>query len=210
LETGSYQPFWLGPRIPASDKLPATVNPSSKGELSGSKIAGSQDAGMRLEIKGSPAMNQVGLALHQLIAAEIINPAREDALLTAKQILESHGVAENIDSKSAVTYAQHFINYVNKTFQPNRILTEYPVTQVLDSNQLVKGWIDVLMETGDGWVIVDHKFTAQPESELEKEALKYSGQLLAYRDAVEAATQKKVQSSWIHFPMSGKIYEFNF
>ncbi len=210
LETGSYQPFWLGPRIPASDKLPATVNPSSKGEVSGSKIAGSQDAGMRLEIKGSPAMNQVGLALHQLIAAEIINPAREDALLTAKQILESHGVAENIDSKSAVTYAQHFINYVNKTFQPNRILTEYPVTQVLDSNQLVKGWIDVLMETGDGWVIVDHKFTAQPESELEKEALKYSGQLLAYRDAVEAATQKKVQSSWIHFPMSGKIYEFNF
>jgi len=59
------------------------------------------------------------------------------------------------------------------------------------------------METDDGWIIVDHKFTAQPDIELEKGALKYSGQLLAYKRAVEAATQKRVQSSWIHFPNSG-------
>ena len=206
LETGSYQPFWLGPRIPASHKLPATVNPSSEEEVPGSKIADSLKVGMQLEIKGSPAMNQVGLALHQLIAAEIINPAREDALLIAKQILEGHGVADNIDSKAAVTYAQHFINYVNKTFQPNRILTEYPVTQVLDSGQLVKGWIDVLIETGEGWVIVDHKFTAKTEKEMEKEALKYSGQLLAYKNAVEAATLKKAGPCWIHFPQAGKLF----
>jgi ATP-dependent exoDNAse (exonuclease V) beta subunit len=56
LETGSYQPFWLGPRIAASAKLPATLNPSSMEDAAGSKIAGSQDTGMRLEIKGSPAM----------------------------------------------------------------------------------------------------------------------------------------------------------
>ena len=102
-----------------------------------------------LEIGGVVSVEFEGDAL-SLIAAEIINPAREDAILTAKQILESNEVAENIDSKAAVTYAQHFMTYINKTFQPIRILTEYPVTQVLDNNQMVRGWIDVLVETGEG------------------------------------------------------------
>jgi ATP-dependent exoDNAse (exonuclease V) beta subunit len=207
LETGGYKPFWLGPRTPASDKLPAIMNPSSMEKVPGSKIVGTQNVGMQLKLKGSPAMNQVGLALHQLIAAEIINPAHEDALLTAKQILEGHEVPENIDSKAAVAYVQHFIKYANTTFQASRILTEYPVTQVLDNNQLMKGWIDMLMETDQGWVIVDHKFTSQPESELEKEALKYSGQILAYKNAVEAATSKKIESCWIHFPNSGVMLQ---
>lgn len=79
--------------------------------------------------------------------------------------------------------------------------------QVLNNSQLVKGWIDVLMETSEGWVIVDHKFTAQPESGLEEEALKYSGQLLAYKNAVEAATSKKVMSCRIHFPLAGILCE---
>ena len=151
-------------------------------------------------------MDQVGTALHKLITAEIINPSHKDALLTAKRVFESHGVAENIDSNAAVTYAQHFIKYINEAFKPNRILTEYPVTHVLDSGQVVKGWIDVLIETGTGWVIVDHKFTAQPESQLENEALKYSGQILAYKQAVESATSENVESCWVNFPLAGILY----
>ncbi|MCP4628727.1 MAG: hypothetical protein GY850_35255 [bacterium] len=197
---GKYKPYWFEPRIAASDKLPAMVSPSSMDAVVGCKTVGSLNTGIQLEIKESPEMNQVGLALHQLITAEIINPDHKDALLAAKQILEAYGVAENIDTKAAVTYAQHFINYVNTTFRPKRILTEYPVTQVLDTGQLVKGWVDVLIETGHGWVIIDHKFTTLPENELDKEALKYSGQIQAYKNAVEAATSKKVASTWIHFP----------
>ena len=147
--------------------------------------------------------------MHKLITAEIINPSHKDAQLTAKQVLESHGVAENIDSNAAVTYAQHFIKYINEAFKPNRIFTEYPVTHVLDNGQVIKGWIDVLIETGDGWVIVDHKFTAQPESKLENEALKYSGQIMAYKQAVEAATSKEVTSCWINFPLAGILFELN-
>ena len=204
---GKYKPFWLGPRTPASDKPPATVNPSSMAEVPGARIAGSQDIGMKLAYKGSPSMNQVGLALHQLITSEIINPAHKDAHSTARQILESYEVAENIEPKAAVSCARHFIEYAGKTFQPNQILTEYPVTQVLNNGQVVKGWIDVLIETGSGWVIVDHKFTSQQKRELKKEALKYSGQILAYKQAVEAATLQKMESCWINFPLAGILYE---
>jgi ATP-dependent exoDNAse (exonuclease V) beta subunit len=163
--------------------------------------------GMRLAFEGYPEMDQLGLALHKLIAAEIINPLHKDVLLTAERLFESHVVGENLDPKEVVTYAQHFITYVKNAFQPDGILAEYPVEQVLNNGQLIKGWIDVLIKTNTGWVIVDHKFTAKPESELEQEALKYSGQLMAYKNAVEAATQKKVNSCWIHFPNNGLMLQ---
>ena len=152
-------------------------------------------------------MDQLGLSLHKLVAAEIVNPFHKDALLTAERLFDSHGVGENLDPKEAVTYAQHFISYVRNTFQPDSLLAEYPVAQVLRNGQLVKGWIDFLIETSNGWVIVDHKFTTKPESELEPEALKYSGQLMAYKNAVEAASQKKVDSCWIHFPNNGLMLQ---
>jgi len=204
---GAYQPFWLHPRVEATDKLAAIINPSSMEAAAEAGIAGCQEVGMRLEIKGSPAMNPVGLALHQLLAAEIVNPRHRDALAAAKKIIANHGIAENIDPKAAVRYAQHFCGYVKKIFRPRRILGEYPVMQVMDNGQLVKGWIDVLLETDDGWLIVDHKLSARPESELQAEALKYAGQLLAYKNAVEAATSKKVASCRIHFPLAGILWE---
>ncbi len=207
LEIEKYQPFWLGPRAATAEKLAATVNPSSMAEVPETRVVQSQDVGMRLELKGAPEMDQVGLALHRLIAAEIVNPSHKGVTLTAERLLESHVVAGCLDPKEAVTYAQHFITYVKNAFQPDSILAEYPMAQVLSNGQVVKGWIDFLIETSNGWVIVDHKFTAKPESELEQEALKYSGQLIAYKNAVEAATQKKVNSCWIHFPNNGLMLQ---
>jgi ATP-dependent exoDNAse (exonuclease V) beta subunit len=203
----SYKPFWFGPRLESSDKLPAILHPSSMDSVSGSKIAGSQDVGKRLEIKGSPSMDQVGLALHTLIAAEIVNPLHQDTLMTAERLLKSHGIKENIASKDAVAYVQHFLSHVTTVFKPNRILAEYPMEHMTTKGQLVKGWIDTLIEKNGSWVIIDHKFTTKPESELEKEALKYSGQIRAYREGVEAATAKKVESNWIHFPLVGILCE---
>jgi len=45
----------------------------------------------------------------------------------------------------------------------------------------------------------------KPLNMLETEALKYSGQLMAYKRGVQEATGKKVLSSWIHFPVSGMM-----
>ena len=203
----SYKPFWLGARVEASDKIPAILHPSSMDSATGSKIAGSQDVGKRLEIKGSPSMDQLGLALHTLIAAEIINPVHQDILITAERLLKSNGIEENIAPKDAVTYVQHFLSHVMTAFKPNRILAEYPVQHMTGKGQLIKGWIDTLIEKNESWVIIDHKFTDRTGNQLEVEALKYSGQIRAYREGVEAATAKKVESNWIHFPLAGILCE---
>jgi ATP-dependent exoDNAse (exonuclease V) beta subunit len=88
-------------------------------------------------------------------------------------------------------------------FHPTKVFAEHPVKHLLENGQLVSGWIDVLIQNKEGWIIIDHKSSSKPSHMLEKEALKYSGQLLAYKKGVETATKKKVLSSWIHFPLSG-------
>jgi ATP-dependent exoDNAse (exonuclease V) beta subunit len=42
--------------------------------------------------------------------------------------------------------------------------------------QSVRGWIDLLVKTARGWVIIDHKTHRGKEKELEREALPHSGQ----------------------------------
>jgi ATP-dependent exoDNAse (exonuclease V) beta subunit len=170
-------------------------------------VGETKEIGVQLGFKGAPDTSLIGLALHRLLAAEIINPSSKDDLKTTIRLLNNHGVAENIDFKEAKDYADHFLNYLMTSFRPDRILTEYPVQQALKNGQLVKGWVDMLLETEAGWIIIDHKFTDKQKKNLEAEVLKYSGQLKAYEMAVEAGSLKKVLSSWIHFPAIGRLYE---
>ena len=77
---------------------------------------------------------------------------------------------------------------------------------MLEDKRGVKGWIDALIETEEGWVILDHKSSPRPKSEWRKEAEEYSGQLATYRKAVNREG-RKVIGTWIHFPVSGGLVE---
>lgn len=63
----------------------------------------------------------------------------------------------------------------------------------------------MLIETPDGFVIVDHK-TYSGKDALER-TRQYAPQLFAYRRAVEAASGRKVASLLLHLPICGKVVE---
>ena len=109
-----------------------------------------------------------------------------------------------------MSYVRTFLKHLADKYKPTRILVEYPVVHELKSGQIVKGWVDLLIDTPKDWVIVDHKFAGPIEEALDAEALKYSGQLKAYKDAVEAATEKTVAECWVHFPGSGRMISLAF
>jgi len=52
--------------------------------------------------------------------------------------------------------------------------------------------------------VIDHKSSPRPRSEWRAEALEHSGQLAAYRAALEACG-KRVAGCGIHFPVSGGV-----
>jgi ATP-dependent exoDNAse (exonuclease V) beta subunit len=166
--------------------------------------------GKVLKITGAETAENIGVVLHQLIAAEAINPSRGDAEDSARKLIGAWGLKSSLDAGEALSYVRIFLKHLADKYQPARIFAEYPVVHELKSGQVVKGWVDLLADTPKGWVIVDHKFADLIEEALDAEALKYSGQLKAYKDAVEAATEKTVAECWVHFPGSGRMMSLAF
>ena len=90
-----------------------------------------------------------------------------------------------------------------------RVLVEHPVTLVRDNGQVLRGWIDLLLETEQGWIVIDHKSSPRPRSEWAREARDYSGQLAAYASAIRGAGLE-CAGCWVHFPVSGGLVEVVF
>lgn len=214
-----FAPRRLPDRTPLASPLREGVNPSASAPLADASVAEVVELGDRVKLHGED-MTAIGTALHALIAAELLNPGRkvEDAhaLLASycgsgfsagEGSLSGSGFSRDsdstfVDAESALAAAQRFRAWIEKKFAPKRTLVEYPISHALDDGRVVRGWIDVLLETDAGYVVIDHKSSPRPKSEWTAEALEHSGQLAAYARALEAAG-KKVAGCWIHFPVGG-------
>lgn len=82
---------------------------------------------------------------------------------------------------------------------------EWPISLRLDNGQQVNGWIDLLLETEDGSVIVDHK--SFPGRDPATRIGRYAPQLRMYAQAMEAAEAGPVVAGLIHLPVLGKVFQ---
>ena len=177
-------------------------NPSRAAPIDGATIVEVVELGDRIAVRGDD-MTTIGNALHRVIAAELVNPDRADALSNATAILQGVGVDAFVDAADALRCARRFRAFVIARFAPKRILAEVPAAAWLANGQLLRGWVDVLVETEAGWLVIDHKSSPRPKSEWRAEALDHSGQLAGYRSMIAATGAVLAPSAWIHFPVSG-------
>ena len=206
-ETRPYQPRWFEHR----DRRPQTrrfVPPSSLPPVA-AKIGQVIDFGERVPLLGKE-MTDVGNGLHAVIAAEFVNPLSErKGISRAEEILVGHRVDGYLSGADALASAQRFRDFVTDRFAPSRIEVEVPLHHELDDGRAVRGAVDLLAETDSGWLVIDHKSSPQRKSTWQDEALKHSGQLDAYRKALEAAG-RKVAGCYIHFAITGGMVEVKF
>jgi ATP-dependent exoDNAse (exonuclease V) beta subunit len=81
---------------------------------------------------------------------------------------------------------------------------EWPVHLRLPNHQELRGWVDLLLDTPEGWVIIDHK--AYRGGQPAEVAAGFGAQLGWYRKALEAFGHKPVRETLIHFPLLGKMF----
>ena len=72
----------------------------------------------------------------------------------------------------------------------------------LPNGQVVKGQIDLLLDSPAGWILIDHKANPRGGDAWEEVARRYSGQLKLYKDAIERATSRPVAEVWLYFPVA--------
>jgi ATP-dependent exoDNAse (exonuclease V) beta subunit len=163
--------------------------------------------GDRIPILGKVDMEILGNAIHAFLAVD--NHSWDDGrrLAMAGQILDNWKVTA-IKQENLLKVSNRLRSHIEQTYGAYCVwLREWPI-HLKKGDQKTKGWIDLLLKTpSGGLVIIDHKSFPGSKEKREEKALSHAPQLAIYREAVEKATEKSVIATIIHMPVVGEMME---
>jgi ATP-dependent helicase/nuclease subunit A len=199
------------PLIPGSVRVGRTATDYPRARLSPSSaeprpctVSDPITLGSALAAAGSPDVNELGMAVHEFLAADdrALSAAEREEL--ALGLLERHRVASAIAPGALLTIGDRLWGWLDARFPGGRIRREWPVLRRLETGTLVAGAADLVVETADHIAIVDHKSTATHRGALAK-AETFAAQLACYADAMAKTGEGKTVSTWVHLPLAGMV-----
>jgi ATP-dependent exoDNAse (exonuclease V) beta subunit len=153
--------------------------------------------------------DQIGTALHAFLAADRNDLAPNKRLELGRAILSRDGLDTAFEPTALVSASDALMAFVHNRWPNARWHRELPVRTVLDTQhgrRCIQGTIDLLLETTDGFVVVDHKSFPGRSDLWAEQALKHAPQLLLYAMALKA-TGHVVLGHWVHFTVGGGAVE---
>ena len=197
--------FWFPQRSSRTPKLPAQIVPSAQGPIVSAKVAEIISFGSPIQISRKfEDDTDLGDAIHAIFAAEFTHPNDPKRATTTERILKEFGCDQAVWLEDVLRAVDVFREDIEKRFKPKRILVEVPFSFRNQAGQSVSGFIDLLLETAQGWVVIDYKSFQGNKADWETKAVSYSGQLDCYRHAL-AAMNMKMDSLWIYFALGGGL-----
>lgn len=162
--------------------------------------------GNPLATRGDERWAAVGSAIHAYLGTEYTALDRAGQLGVAKEILDRWQVVDLIGVDLLLTAGDRFAEYLASAYPDASILREVPISWRSAQNQYMEGWIDLLIELPQGFVLIDHKSYPgeDPAKHIREENL---GQMETYRQALLDVAGKPVTETLIHLPALGKVYK---
>lgn len=192
--------------LAAAAWVPAFVQPSS---LQGAGVGGAvHRIGPPVTLAASPGeddMTALGSAVHGFLAADqgLDEPSRQQL---AAELVDRFEVAHLLDAAGLAGIGARLHAALQERFPTARLLREQPLWQRLPTGSVVRGQIDLLVDTPGGFVVVDHK-TYLGIDDLPSGAAGFAAQLDAYGHALQVATGRPVLGLWVHLPLQGALVE---
>jgi ATP-dependent helicase/nuclease subunit A len=153
-------------------------------------------------------MDALGSAIHAYLALDYSEMTGDERLETVQEILKNWGVETALEPADLLLAGENLHAFINQHYPGCKVLKEWPIFLRNEQDQVMQGWIDVLVETADGYVIIDHK--SYPGTGNEERVKEYAPQLMAYKEAVEKATGQPVIELLLHLPVRGLIWKIQF
>ncbi|MFO8048592.1 MAG: PD-(D/E)XK nuclease family protein [Desulfosudaceae bacterium] len=190
------------PAVPPVDHPPARQSPS---ELAGTgQIHSAEKIGPRLPLADHPDMTALGEALHTFFAADRPEFAPNYRLALAEDILHRWQVSASLKPEHLVQAADALAAWIDHHYPTAAWKRELPISHRQDNGTLVSGFIDLLLETDQELVIIDHKAFPGSQAEIKKRSEEYFGQLAAYADCLQEVSSKAVVKV-LHYPVAGSL-----
>jgi len=192
------------PVYPSARTSPSSAQ-WSEDQLAGVSTEQSTRLGGRIEIRGNPEMGNFGNAMHGFLGADRLDAESGARIAMAEGLLSRWGVAKSIAPEDLLEASDRLHQFIQKHYPHAKILREWPITLRNDQNQLMHGWIDMLLELPEGYIVIDHK--SYPGADTVEHAKGYAPQLNIYKQAVKQATGMPVLQTLIHMPVQGSIVQ---
>ena len=204
--------FWFTPStFDTEPYLPLAVSPSGMPSIK-ARVAEEVRLGERIPLAGSVKieMDRFGTGLHACIAYAISQKLAVVSAGDVQRILTSLNMAHWTDMELAAAQLTQFLGWIRERWQPTACYAEYPVTCKLENGQQLSGQIDLLLDTPEGWILIDHKANPGGQRRWEDLALTYSGQLAAYSKAIQQSSNRPVLESWLYMPVAAGAVRVEF
>ena len=158
----------------------------TKGEIETISYAGGVDIDVAMEA------TELGTDLHACF--EIGNAVPRDRL---RPLINE--LIDDVTLDEALAIATTFDEWVSSSFPGGEISREVPVLYLDDAGSVVSGFIDLVVETADGFWIIDHKSDRVTDTDAGFES--YAPQLEGYADGLRKARADKpilgIALNWI-------------
>jgi ATP-dependent helicase/nuclease subunit A len=191
--------YWIAPSR-AADDWPELVVPS---------VAETASIGQRLPLGDTKGVDwdSVGDAMHAFLAADVAGLERQQRAERAHRILAAASLGALLTADSLVRAGDQLRVWVNSKWPGAKWHREYPVTGTVATPvgaRRVRGTIDLLLETEQGVVVVDHKSFPGGQAQWAEKAREFAPQLAAYAHVLSAAG-KKVVGMHLHFTIGAGV-----
>jgi ATP-dependent exoDNAse (exonuclease V) beta subunit len=150
-------------------------------------------------------MDALGSAMHLCIARAGVTGSVRDA--DVERILSAWGIAHAVDKTTVIDQLQAFFEWLRQRWPGSTIRVEVPVEANRQDGTRLRGRIDMLLETPDGWVLLDHKSNPGGTTHDDALAREHGPQLSAYAQAIEQCTGRSVKERWLYLPVSGRALQ---
>ncbi|CAB3849203.1 ATP-dependent helicase/nuclease subunit A [Achromobacter animicus] len=190
--------FTARPRVQAE---PLWHRPSS---ASGGtfKVAETDAVGVRLSLAGKPDMASLGTALHLCIARAGVLEGVSDT--EVERILKSWAVAHCVDKNAVCAQIEALLVWIAKRWSGCPVHVEVPIEADGPNGTRIRGRIDFLVDTPDGWILLDHKSNPAGSARDEVLVAEHGPQLESYSQALLRATGKPVSQRWLYMPVAAR------
>lgn len=164
--------------------------------------------GPQLIPHGAANWDQVGSAIHGYFALPLAEMDGSVRLRAAQRLLDRWGAASAVGADVVVEAGERMLAFLHQQYPGATVTTEQSVAWRNADLQLMEGWIDLLLETPAGYVLVDHKSYPgkDPVGHIKD---KYIGQMRGYAEAIESITGRPVVETLIHMPALGKMFRIS-
>ncbi len=151
----------------------------------------------------------MGSSVHGFIAADSPEYEAAERLKMAEELLARWKVAGALTPADLVEISDRLRKWAQAKWPKAKWHREWPICQRLETGSITNGIADLILETPDGLVIIDHKSYPGVPGDAAEYAVEDAPQVQVYADTAALATGKPILGMYIHFPLIGALVPLN-